>query len=130
MNVIEEDGTDMDWSDQDILRFIIAREYRFDDIIKDMRSHLEWRQTNRPMPILNEQSLQLLKRGALYVHGRCKDLGPLLICNMGVVGQMMEEGNMCCESFCNLHNFLAGYMQKNMLVPGQVDRWITIVDAS
>ena len=38
-----EDGTDLDFSDQDILRFIIAREFRLDDIIKDLRSHLEWR---------------------------------------------------------------------------------------
>lgn len=48
------DGTDLDFKDQLILRFIIAREWRFNDIIKDIKSHLEWRQINRPMAILNE----------------------------------------------------------------------------
>lgn len=66
----------------------------------------------------------------MYIHGRCKDLTPLLVCNMAAVGELMDADDICAESFCNMHNFLAGYMEKNMLVPGQVDRWVFVVDAS
>ena len=70
------------------------------------------------MPILNEQSLRLLKRGVLYIHGRCKDLTPVLICNMAAIGEAMDEDDICAESFSNLHHFMANYMATNMLVPG------------
>ena len=49
---------------------------------------------------------------------------------MGAVGAMMEEDDICAESFCNLHNFLSSYLINNMMVPGQVDRWTIVVDAS
>jgi hypothetical protein len=38
-----ENGTDIDFSESMLLKFIIAREWRFEDIIKDIKSHLEWR---------------------------------------------------------------------------------------
>ena len=66
----------------------------------------------------------------MYIHGRTKDLSPILTVNMGAVGAMMEEDDICAESFCNLHNFLSGYLINNMMVPGQVDRWTIVVDAS
>ena len=108
----------MDFTDQNILRFIIAREYRFNDIIKDLRSHLEWRQINQPMCILNEQGLRLLKKGVMYIHGRCKDQTPLVVANMAMMGEMMDQEDISAEGFANMHHFLAGYMLKNMLVPG------------
>ena len=130
MNKIEQDGTDLWFSDQNILRFIIAREYRLDDIVNDLKSHLEWRQINQPMAVLNEQSLRLLKKGVMYVHGRCKDLTPILVINLAAIGEMMEQDDLCSESYCNLHNFVIGYCEKNMIVPGMVDRWILLIDCS
>ena len=32
------------------------------------------------------------------------------------------------DTFCSLHNFMAGYISHNMLVPGQVERWIVILN--
>ena len=113
-----------------ILRFIIAREWKLDSICKEIYSHLEWREINIPLPILNPQTLNCLKAGALYIHGRCKDLTPILVANMGVVGRLFEKDQICAESFVQLHNLLANYITANMLVPGQVDRWIVLGDAS
>ena len=89
---------------------------------------MEWRQINFPIPILNEQSLRLLKKGAIYCHGRAKDLSPILHINVNKIGQMMDAGDMSHEAFINLHNFVTGYINQNMFVPGQVDRWLTIGD--
>lgn len=66
----------------------------------------------------------------MYLHGRCKDLSPIIVANMAVIGRMIEEEDLCAESFCNLHSFITGYMMMNMLVPGQVDRWVIIIDNS
>ena len=85
-----QNGADLLLTDQLILRFIIAREWKLDSICKEIYSHLEWREINIPLPILNPQTLNCLKAGALYIHGRCKDLTPILVANMGVVGRLFE----------------------------------------
>lgn len=66
----------------------------------------------------------------MYVHGRCKDLSPTIVVNLSKIGEAMDEDDICAESFCNLHNFLVGYIGNNMLVPGQVDRYVVLIDAS
>lgn len=41
---------------------------------------------------------------------------------------MLKEKLICPDSFCSLHNFFAGYIQRNMLVPGQVEKWIVVMN--
>ena len=31
-------------------------------------------------------------------------------------------------NYCALHNFYAMYMEKNMLIPGQVEKWVVITN--
>lgn len=39
---------------------------------------------------------------------------------------MLKDKTICPGSFCSLHNFYAGYINRNMLIPGQVEKWIVI----
>lgn len=112
------------------MRYLIGREWKLDLICKDIYAHLEWRETNIPLPVLHSQTLKCLKRGVLYVHGRSKDLSPILVCNLGALGPLLDEDEVCAESFVQLHNLCTGYIEANMLVPGQVDRWIILLDAN
>ena len=93
-------GADLMMTDYMILRFIIAREWNMENIVKDIYRHLEWRQTNIPMPLLESRTIRLLKRGVLYIHGRAKDLSPILIINFKAIGEAMDDDDIDPDSFC------------------------------
>lgn len=89
---------------------------------------LEWRQTNVPIPLLTDRTLKLLSMGLIYLHGRCMDGTPIMYMD-GIKLQNMLQNKLICEnSFCSLHNFFSGYINRNMLVPGQVEKWIIIMN--
>lgn len=94
----------------------------------DLRAHIEWRKLNVPIPILNDQILSLLNEGIVYIHGRCIDQSPILIMDFGKLSELLNTGRLTPQLFCNLHNFYARYIQNNMLLPGQVEKWIILTN--
>lgn len=67
------DGRDPFFTDMDILRMINGRRFDMNRIINDLYYHLQWRQTNFPMPRLTDKTLKLLNSGCMYIFGRTKD---------------------------------------------------------
>jgi hypothetical protein len=101
-----------------------------DKIIASVKIHLEWRQDNIPFPYLDDGSLALLHSGIMYIHGRCKDHSPILCLNFIMLSDLFKKKMMDEHKFCRIHNFFATYMQKNMLIPGQVERWCVILNVN
>ena len=80
------------------------------------------------MPVLTEKTLKLLGTGCLYLFGRTKEYHPILIVDFGVIGKLLAKKEIDPGSFCSLHNFYAQYMINNMLVPGQCEKWVSLVN--
>lgn len=72
-------GRDHWFNDSYILRFLTARFFDLKKVVKELRSHLEWRQIYYPLPLLTKEGLNLLNSGFMYIHGRTKDLSPILV---------------------------------------------------
>lgn len=99
-------------------------------VCSDLIYHLQWRQTNIPIPILTDKALNLLNKGVLYIHGRCIDGSPIVYFDMGLVIDYVKLDKIDQPSICNLYNFIGGYIQRNMLLPGQVEKWIVIINTN
>lgn len=95
-----------------------GRNYDMAKIITDLYYHLEWRQTNFPMPCLTDKTLKLLRTGCMYLHGRTIEYQPIIVIDMAIIGQLLAKKEIDPGSFCSLHNFFAQYITNNMLVPG------------
>ena len=93
-------GADVNVTDATILKYIIAREWNMEAIIKDLYRHLEWRQTNIPLPLIEDKVLKLLRHGVLYVHGRAKDLSPLIVIDMAAMEAALNADEIDPPSFC------------------------------
>ena len=96
--------------------------------IENIKYHLEWRQSNIPGPVLSDGVLYLLNKGLMYIHGRCMDQSPIVILNLKKLSDHLKLKKINPHLFCQLHHFIANYIKLNMLVPGQVEKWITITD--
>lgn len=55
-------------------------------------------------------------------------MSPIIVLDIKHLGTLLEKNEIDPPTFCNLNNFVCNYVMNNMLVPGQVDRWITIVN--
>lgn len=95
-------------------------------ITRDVIHHLEWRQTNVPLPKLTNKTLNLLNKGILYIHGRSKDFYPIIVLDFKRLSEMLKNKEIDEGVFCSLYNYIALYIINNMTLPGQVEKWITI----
>ena len=64
----------------------------------------------------------------LYIHGRAMDFSPLLVMNLGMLANLLDKKEVDPPMFCNLMNFLCTYMMQNMMVPGTVEKWISLTN--
>ena len=93
--------------DIQLLRFAVGRRFDLDIAVKDTADHLAWRHQNIPLPILNCKALATMNAGVLYIHGRTKDLSPIVVLDIKHLAVLLERGEIDAESFCMLHNFVA-----------------------
>ena len=52
MSVNMTNGRDINMDDYKILQLLHAKCWKMDDIIHDLYTHMEWRETNIPLPIM------------------------------------------------------------------------------
>jgi hypothetical protein len=60
-------------------------------IISDIIYHFEWRHTNIPIPLLTDATLYVLKKGFFYIHGRAKDLSPLVVLDFFKLSELLRN---------------------------------------
>lgn len=75
-------GRDFFLKDQMLLRFLTARDFNVKVAGELLVYQLEWRQTNVPLPYLQDKTLNLLKKGIIYLHGRCMDGSPIMFLDL------------------------------------------------
>ena len=121
-------GVDFFFTDELVLRYLTARNFEIDKACEAMMYQLEWRQTNVPLALLTDRTLKLMSMGLIYLHGRCMDGTPIMYVDLVKLTTMLKENLICEHSFGSLHNFYAGYIIRNMLIPGQVEKWIIILN--
>lgn len=72
-----------------ILRYLCARQFDLKRVVKEIKINLEFRQSNIPLPILTDKTLNLLNKGMLYIHGRTKDLSPILVLDLCLLTELI-----------------------------------------
>ena len=87
-------------NDSYILRYLAAREFDVKRVIKELVPNLEWRQTNSPTPRLTDRCLNLLNKGHMYIHGRTKDMSPIVILDFLRLTEMLENDETDNKVFC------------------------------
>jgi len=100
------------------MKFVVSRFFKVDDIVRDILLHLPWRKNNIPLALLNDSGLKMLSEGLIYIHGRNKKGSPIMIVDFAKMINLFNRKILTSSTFCNLYNFLANYILRNMMVPG------------
>ena len=115
------------WCDAINLRFIYATECNIKKSYERMVKNLQWHKKMFPMYITpGDKTYKLLNLGFLYVYGRDHQFRPILICQPHVIQK--NEKDYTADEVIRASAFLFQYIVNNMLIPGQIENWIMILN--
>ena len=115
------------WNDAINLRFVYATECNIKKSYERMVKYIEWHQNMFPMTIQPGDKLyKLLNLGFLYIYGRDHQFRPIIICQPHIVQKNIKL--YTSEEVIKASAFLFQYIVNNMLIPGQIENWVMILN--
>ena len=115
------------WNDAINLRFVYATECNIKKSYERMVKYIEWHQNMFPMTIQPGDKLyKLLNLGFLYIYGRDHQFRPIIICQPHIFQKNIKL--YTSEEVIKASAFLFQYIVNNMLIPGQIENWIMILN--
>ena len=115
------------WNDGYNLAFIYSTTCNLDKAYQRMITYIKWYNNFFPLNIKpRDHSTQVLDSGFLYVFGRDHQFRPLLICQPYILENCMKK--FSDADIFNASIFICQYITNYMLIPGQIENWIMIVN--
>ena len=114
------------WLESDTMRILQASEYNLEKTYKSITEAINFINSN-PL-IINNKIISLLNSGIMYVYGRDHHFRPLIIVSVKAYLNAVRKDKYSFEDINKSVIFLLNYIFKYLLVPGQIENWITIID--
>jgi len=106
-----------------ILRFLQATAFKLDKCLACVKEHSTWRQTKLPVQTTTEIE-EFLKAGIIYVHGRDHRYRPIVVFNAYLMNPKKMDADVMIDGLTYLFEIIIG----SMMIPGQIENWIFIMD--
>jgi hypothetical protein len=113
------------WKVGDTLRFLRSYALDFNKTCEALKDHIQWRCVHLPAS-LNDRILEILKSGFYYVHGRDSCFRPISIFQPKIYLNL--RNNYTNEEWLQATVYFTDYIISNMLIPGQVEGWLLLVE--
>ena len=115
------------WNDGLNLTFIYSVECKLDKAYQRMIDYFKWYKNFFPLNIQpGDKCVQVLNTGFLYIFGRDHQFRPLLICQPYILQKCLDIYSS--TEIYNASIFICQYIVNYMLIPGQIENWIMIVN--
>ena len=114
------------WLESDTMRLLQAAEYDLEKTYKTVQDTIKFINSN-PMAI-NNKIASLLNSGIMYVYGRDHHFRPIIIVSVKTYVNAVEKDKYSFEDINTSIIYLMNYIVKYLLVPGQIENWITMID--
>jgi CRAL/TRIO domain len=104
------------------LRFLYGQGWNIPQTYEALKYDLNWKQEwpscKSMMPLLNE----ILSSGGAYIHGRDHYYRPAIILRPSILAKFSYQLHLSCAYF------LMEFILETMLIPGQIENWVVLVD--
>ena len=109
------------------LAFIYATSVDLEKSYKQLVKYITFCQKIFPLIITpNSKIREILNRGFVYVYGRDNRFRPIIICECKIFQKHYKE--YATEEILSAVYFLCQFVVNNMLIPGQYESWIFIIN--
>ena len=115
------------WNDGLNLAYIYSVECKLDKAYERMINYFKWYKSFFPLNIQpGDNCTKVLNSGFLYIFGRDHQFRPLIICQPYILQDCLDKYSS--TDIMNASIFVCQYMANYMLIPGQIENWIMIVN--
>jgi len=114
------------WLESDTMRLLQAAEYDLEKTYKTVKDTIKFINSS-PIEI-NNKIVSLLNSGIMYVYGRDHHFRPIIIVSVKTYVNADEKDKYSFEDINTSIIYLMNYIVKYLLVPGQIENWITMID--
>ena len=114
-----------DWLESNTMRLIQASEFDIKKAYTTIKENVQWLST---IPkTINNTTIYLLNAGFMYVYGRDCHFRPIIVVSIKMLKAVLSQK----YSFDDINGsiiYLMNYIIKYLLIPGQIENWIVLVD--
>lgn len=114
------------FSQKETFRFIAANKFRYSKAAEDMKKYLKWRADSYPMK-LNDALANIIQSKFLMVIGRDFYFRPIIFFDVVILSKIIKDGAKV-EDVGKVGIFMLEHVLHYMMLPGQVENWIGIID--
>ena len=115
------------WNDGLNLAYIYSVECKLDKAYERMINYFKWYKSFFPLNIQpGDNCVKVLNSGFLYIFGRDHQFRPLIICQPYILQDCLNKYSD--SDIMNASIFICQYIANYMLIPGQIENWIMIVN--
>ena len=114
------------WLESDTMRLLQAAEYDLEKTYKTVQDTIKF--INSSPIAINNKIVSLLNSGIMYVYGRDHHFRPIIIVSVKTYVNAVEKDKYSFEDINTSIIYLMNYIVKYLLVPGQIENWITMID--
>ena len=114
------------WLESDTMRLLQASEYDIKKAYKEIDENIKF--INSMPKSINNKIISILNSGFLYVYGRDHHFRPIIIVSLKTCKNLVSSNNYTFEDINHSIIYLLNYVLKYILIPGQIENWVIIVD--
>ena len=104
------------------LRFLYGCGWKFSEALQMLSEHIQWKQEWPSYKLIYPLITQILNSGGVYIHGRDHRYRPLIVITPKKLMDFPQHLLMATAYF------LLEHTKDHMLLPGQIENWVLVVD--
>ena len=112
-----------------ILAFIYSTSCNMEESYKKVVDYFKFSRETFPVPLNpNSKLVEILNKGFVYVYGRDNRFRPIIVCQCKIFQKYYKDYQT--EEILRAVYFLCQFLVNNMLIPGQMESWVFIINIS
>ena len=115
-----------EWLESDNMRLLQAAEYDIPKAYGLINDRIKF--INNNPKTINNKIISLLNSGCMFIYGRDHHFRPIIVISMTEYKKLIEKNIYSEQDINNSFIYLINYILKYLLIPGQIENWVAIID--
>ena len=115
-----------EWLESETMRLLQAAEFDIEKTYKLIVDGINF--INSIPKSINNNIVSLLNSGIIYLYGRDHYFRPIIIVSFNQYKNIIEKNIYQEQDITNSMIYLINYVLKYMMIPGQIENWICLID--
>jgi len=115
-----------EWLESDTMRLLQAAEYDIEKTYGLISDRIKF--INNYPKTINDKIISILNSGIMFVYGRDHHFRPIIVISIEEYKKLIKKNIYQDQEINNTFIYLINYIIKYLLIPGQIENWVALID--